>query len=93
MLNQTFGYIVGYIYSLVSFSAQNDKRNNFIFSQILDQIQQDNADARDSINKSVVTIYNKEGIPFEQVFYILFSDVIFIILHFDQLLEYRIRSK
>ena len=93
MLNQTFGYIVGHIYSLVSFSTQNDKRNNFIFSRILDQIQQDNADARDSINKSVVTICNKEGISFEQVFYILFSDAIFIILHFDQLLEYRIHSK
>ena len=43
----------------------NDKRKNAILLRILDQIQQDNANARDDINKSVPTICNKEGIFFE----------------------------
>ena len=54
--------------------------------QILNQIQQDNADVRDGLNKYVPT----KGISFEQVFYILLSDVVFIVnkspfsLYFDQ---------
>ena len=43
----------------------NDKRKNVILLRILDQIQQDNTNARDGINKSVATICNKEGIFFE----------------------------
>ena len=46
--------------------------------RILEQIQQDNEDARDGIGKSVATICNEEGISFEQVFYILFFDAVFI---------------
>ena len=70
----------------------NDKRENFILLRILEQIQQDSADARD-INKYEATICNEEGIAFEQVFNILFYDGVFISnksscgLYFDQLLE------
>ena len=45
---------------------------------MLDQIHQDNEDARDGINKSVATNCNEEGIYFEQVLCILFSDAVFI---------------
>ena len=44
---------------------------------MLDQIQQDNEDARNGIEKSVTTICKEEGISFEQVFYILFFDAVF----------------
>ena len=37
-----------------------------------DQIQQDNVNAGNGINKSVAIICNEEVISFEQVFYILF---------------------
>ena len=69
----------------------NDKRKNLILWRILNQIQQGNKDARDGINKSVAIICKEEGISFEQVFYILFSDAVFISnkssfsLYFDQL--------
>ena len=49
--------------------------------------------ARDGINKSVTTICNEEVIFFEEVFYILFSNAVFISnkssfsLYFDQILE------
>ena len=56
----------------------SDKRKNFVLLRTLDQIQQDNEDARDSINKSLAAICNEEGISFEQVFCILFFDVVFI---------------
>ena len=45
---------------------------------ILDQIQQDNADNKNGINKSIETIYKEEGISFEQVFYILLFDAVFM---------------
>ena len=56
----------------------NDKRRISILLRILEKMQQHNEDARDGIVKSVATICNEEGISFEQVFYILFFDVIFI---------------
>ena len=56
----------------------NGNGRNFIILKILDQIQQDNEDARDGINKSVVKIYNEEGISFEPIFYILYFDAVFI---------------
>ena len=56
----------------------NDKRRTSILLRILEKMQQHNEDARDGIVKSVATICNEEGISFEQVFYILFFDVIFI---------------
>ena len=56
----------------------NVKRVNFIHLRVLDQIQQGNKDIRDGIDKSVAKIFNKEGISFEQVFYILFPDAVFI---------------
>ena len=49
----------------------NDKRRILILLKILDQIQQDNEDARNGIEKSIATICKEEGISFEQVFYIL----------------------
>ena len=48
------------------------KQTFFILLRIFDQIQQENEDARDGINKSVSIICNEEGISFEQVLYILF---------------------
>ena len=48
------------------------KQTFFILFRIFDQIQQENEDARDGINKSVPIICNEEGISFEQVLYILF---------------------
>ena len=56
----------------------NVKRVNFIHLRVLDQIQQGNKDIRDGIDKSVAKIFNKVGISFEQVFYILFLDAVFI---------------
>ena len=49
----------------------NDKRRILILLKILDQIQQDNQDARNGIEKSIKTICKEEGISFEQVFCIL----------------------
>ena len=49
--------------------------------------------AREGINKSVATICNEQVISFEEVFYILFSNAVFISnkssfsLYFDQILE------
>ena len=55
----------------------NDKRRILILLKILDQIQQDNEDATNGIEKSIATICKEEGISFEQVFYILFFDAVF----------------
>ena len=61
------------------------KKKKMILLKMLDQIQQDNEDARDGTEKSIATICNEEGISFEQVFYMLVFDVLFIIIL--QLLE------
>ena len=58
----------------------NDKRRILILLKILDQIQQDNQDERNGIEKSIVTICNEEGISFEQVVYILY--ILFFIVVF-----------
>ena len=58
----------------------NDKRIILILFKILDQIQQDNQDARNGIEKSVATICKEDGISFEQVFYILY--ILFFIVVF-----------
>ena len=58
----------------------NDKRIILILLKILDQIQQDNQDARNGIEKSVATICKEDGISFEQVFYILY--ILFFIVVF-----------
>ena len=50
----------------------NDKKRILILLKILDQIQQDNEQASNGIEKSISTICKEEGISFEQVFYILF---------------------
>ena len=49
-----------------------------VILKILDQIQQDNEDIRTGIEKSISTICKEEGISFEQVFYLLFSDAVFM---------------
>ena len=59
----------------------NDKRRNLILLRILHQIQQDNEDARDGIDKSVKTICKEEGISFEQVFYILFLMLYLLVIN------------
>ena len=56
----------------------NDKKRILILLKILDQIQQDNKDARNRIKKSITTICKEEGTSFEQVFYILVFDAVFI---------------
>ena len=58
----------------------NDKRKILILLKILYQIQQDNQDARNAIEKSIPTICKEEGIFFEQVFYILY--ILFFIVVF-----------
>ena len=58
----------------------NDKRRILILLKILDQIQQDNEDARNGIEKSIATICKEEGISFEQVFYILFFLMLYILV-------------
>ena len=54
----------------------NDK-GILILLKILDQIQQDNEDARNGIEISITTICKEERISFKQVFYILFFDAVF----------------
>ena len=49
----------------------SDKIMILMLLKILDQIQQDNEDARNSTEKSIATIFKEEGISFEQVFYIV----------------------
>ena len=60
------------------FFKMNDKRTNFILLITFDRTQQDNGDARDDIDKFLAKISNEEGIYFDQVFYILFFDAVFI---------------
>ena len=55
------------------------KKRILILLKILDQIQQDNQDAKNCIEKSITTICIEEGISFEQVFYILY--VLFLLLY------------
>ena len=52
------------------------KEGILILLRILDQIQQDNEDARNVIVKSIETICEEEGISFEEEIYILFFDVV-----------------
>ena len=49
--------------------------------KILDQIQQDNEDARNCTEKSITEICKEEGISFEQVFYALFFFFFFMMLY------------
>ena len=54
----------------------NDKKRILVFIKILDQIQEDNEEARNSMEKSISMICKEDGISFEQVFYILFFDTL-----------------
>ena len=54
------------------------QKENLILWKILDQIQQENQDARNGIEKSIAAICKEVGISFEQVFYNLFFDAVFI---------------
>ena len=56
----------------------NDKKTILILLKTLEQIQQDNNDANNGIEKSISTIWKKKDISFEQVFYILIFDAVFI---------------
>ena len=53
-------------------------KKKIMLLRILDQVQQDNKDVRDGIDKSVATLRHEEDISFEQVLYILFFDAVFI---------------
>ena len=56
----------------------NDKKTILILLKTLEQIQQDNNDSNNGIEKSISTICKKKDISFEQVFYILIFDAVFI---------------
>ena len=51
-----------------------DKKRISILLKITDQIQNDNEDARNDFEKPMSMICKKEGISYEQVFYILLFD-------------------
>ena len=51
-----------------------------ILLKILGQIQQDNKDARNDTEKSISVICKEEGISFEQVFYILFFFMLYLLV-------------
>ena len=51
----------------------NDKKIFFILLKILDKIQEYNENTK-KVEESATEICKEEGISFEQVFYILFSD-------------------
>ena len=53
------------------------KSINLYTLKVLDHIQQDNKNAR-NLEKSIAAICKGEGISFEQVFYILFFDAVFV---------------
>ena len=58
----------------------NDKKRILILLKILGQIQQDNKDARNDTEKSISVIFKEEGISFEQVFYILFFFMLYLLV-------------
>ena len=49
----------------------NDQKRISLILEILDQIQNDNEDARNCIENPITAISKEEGISFEQVFSIL----------------------
>ena len=53
-----------------------DKKRISILLKIIDQIQNDNEDARNDFEKPMSMICKKEGISYEQVFYILLFDAL-----------------
>ena len=54
--------------AVLRFCIMNDKKRFLILLKFLDQIRQDNEEAR--IERSITTICKEEGISFEQVLYI-----------------------
>ena len=56
----------------------NGKKRIVVILKILDEIQQDNEDVRNGIENSISTIWKKEGISFQQVYYLLFFDAAFM---------------
>ena len=58
----------------------NDKKRILILLKILGQIQQDNKDARNDTEKSISVICKEEGFSFEQVFYILFFFMLYLLV-------------
>ena len=58
----------------------NDKKRILILLKILGQIQQDNKDARNDTEKSISVLCKEEGISFEQVFYILFFFMLYLLV-------------
>ena len=60
-----------------AFQDEHQKKRILILLKILNKIQEDNENAV-KVEESVTTICKEEGISFEQVFYILFFDAVFI---------------
>ena len=75
-LTKTAKHKIWYLWNakkaVLRFCMMNNKKRISILLKIIDQIQNDNEDARSDIEKSVATIFKEEGISFEQAFYILF---------------------
>ena len=58
---------------MLRFYIMNDKKGVIMLLKILDQIRQDNEEARNGIERrSITTICKEDGISFEQVFISLF---------------------
>ena len=55
------------------------KKRILILLKYLTRSSKNNQDAKNCIEKSITTICIEEGISFEQVFYILFFIVVFIL--------------
>ena len=60
-----------------AFQDEHQKKRILILLTILNKIPEDNENAV-KVEESVTTICKEEGISFEQVFYILFFDAVFI---------------
>ena len=77
----------------------NDKKGVIMLLKILDQIRQDNEEARNGIERRSITIICKEdGISFEQVFISLFIYIIYFFvslflsffIYFEQVYIYQL---
>ena len=58
--------------AMLKFCMMNNKKRISILLNILDQISQDNEEARNGIEKSIEIICKEEGISCEQVFLYIF---------------------
>ena len=66
--------------AMLKFCMMNNKKRISILLNILDQISQDNEEARNGIEKSIEIICKEEGISCEQVFLYIFFVLFCLIL-------------